>query len=98
LWKGGNNPPPSSTGDRPGGFGKEELCRLLSCIFGGKAFTGEFKERMRKQGIDIDSIIECLTRYCREERRATLSGKEFTHLKLQYDTLLGAYDNFLKSV
>ena len=90
--------PPTTPGDRPGGFGKEDICRLLSCILGGKAFTGEFRERMHKQGIDIDSITECLTRYCREEKRATLSGNELTHLKLQYDTLLRAYDNFLKSV
>jgi len=44
------------------------------------AFTAEFKERMRKQGI------------------SSLSGEELTRLKLQCDTLLNAYANFLKRV
>jgi subtilisin family serine protease len=96
VWEGGNRPPVITPGDRPGGFGKEDLCRLLSCLFGGKAFTREFRERMRRQGIEIDSIIECLTRYCREQGKAPLSGEELTRLKLQYDQLLDIYDRLIK--
>lgn len=96
VWQGGNRPTVITPGDRPGEFGKEDLCRLLSCIFGSKAFTREFKERMRKQGIDFDSIIECLTGYCREQERSTLSGEELTRLKLHYDQLLDIYDRVIK--
>jgi subtilisin family serine protease len=96
VWEGGNRPGTGTPGDRPGEFGKEDLCRLLNCLFGGKAFTTEFRERMRRQGIDFDSIIDCLTRYCREQGRSALSGEELALLKKHYDQLIEIYDRTIK--
>ncbi len=37
VWQGGNSPGPGTTGGRPDRPGREELCRLLSCLLGERA-------------------------------------------------------------
>jgi hypothetical protein len=96
LWQGGNRPGPGIRPGEPGGFGKEEICRLLSCILGERNFTQEFKERMKKQGINIDFLIDCLKRYCREERDPVPVGDRLSDLRQHYEKLIDSYEKFVK--
>jgi len=63
-------------GDRPGqpsrDTAKDDWCQLLSCVLGNKAFSREFEERLRKEGIDLDSIRRCVSAFCRSREGTRL--------------------------
>ncbi len=45
VWKGGDNPPPTTMDDPQ--HGKDELCKLLSCLLGEKVLQPEFAAHCR---------------------------------------------------
>jgi hypothetical protein len=67
VWRGGDVPyvPPRVNTDR------EEWCRLLACLLSEKNLTREFEERLKKEGINLDGLRECVRGLCRKrgERR-----------------------------
>ena len=96
VWQGGNRPTPDLDGGGTGGFGKEELCKLLSCLLSEKNITRELRERLQKNGINLEGMIECLQRYCKERSAGSLSSGQLSRLKINYDVLLKTYDEILK--
>jgi hypothetical protein len=60
IWKGGDQPyqPPRDRGN-------EDWCRLLTCLLNEKTFSREFEERLRKEGINLDGIRNCVKAFCR---------------------------------
>lgn len=47
---------------------ESELCRLIECLLSEKNLSREFEERMKKEGINLDGIRQCLKAYCRRSR------------------------------
>lgn len=62
VWKGGDNPPPSSKDDQ-----KETMCKLLYCILNEKNFSRELDEKLLKFGINLEGIRKCIIQYCQRE-------------------------------
>jgi hypothetical protein len=60
VWKGGNNPPPSSKDDI--NARDDRFCRLLKCLLQQKGI----QEALRKLGISPDELSRCLEEYCRK--------------------------------
>jgi hypothetical protein len=60
IWRGGDNPPPTSTND-PNGR-DDRLCKLLACLLKNKGLI----ELLRRHGVDPDEIGRCLSAYCRK--------------------------------
>jgi hypothetical protein len=60
VWAGGNQPyqPPRGT------TGKEDLCRLLTCLLSEKNLSKEFEERLKKEGINLNGIRQCVKSIC----------------------------------
>jgi hypothetical protein len=60
VWKGGDQPyvPPR-------GSVKEDWCRLLACLLSEKILTREFEQRLKKEGVNVDGIRQCIKAYCR---------------------------------
>jgi subtilisin family serine protease len=96
LWQGGNRTVPGIRPGEPGGFGKEDICKLLTCIMGERFFTREFIERMRKQGINLEHIIECLQRYCLENKGPENERSNLSDIRQQYQKLIESYEKFVK--
>lgn len=60
VWRGGDNPyQPPDTGD------PDRWCRILSCVLNEKALSGRLLERLKKEGVDIDALRECIRVGCR---------------------------------
>jgi hypothetical protein len=61
--KGGDTPyyPPRDTG-------KNDLCRLLACLLSEKNLSGAIRERLKKEGVDLEGIRHCLDAYCRPSK------------------------------
>jgi hypothetical protein len=51
---------PSSNG------GKDDLCRLLTCVLSERALSREFEERLKAQGISLEAIRYCVKAFCRD--------------------------------
>ncbi len=66
LWMGGDRPPPVSTGNG----GKDRLCDLLECLLSERVLSPDLRERLRRQGIDLDMMKRCLDGFCRGDRRS----------------------------
>lgn len=62
VWRGGNNPPPSSATDP--GAADAKLCALLECLLGGKVLRPELIERLRESGVDMAELQRCIKRFC----------------------------------
>ena len=98
VWQGGNRPVPES------GIGrneaedrkreKEELCNLLVCLLSENNLSREFKERMLRNGINVDGILDCLKKYCQDGQKLNLASR-LSNLKIQYATLLDTYNEIL---
>jgi len=58
VWKGGDNPPPTS-GDDP-----DQLCRLIACLLDAKVITPSLRRRLEKLGFDIDALRKCVNSVC----------------------------------
>ncbi|MEO8596722.1 MAG: S8 family serine peptidase [Candidatus Solibacter sp.] len=68
VWKGGDNPPPTTTGDPQ--HGKDDLCKALSCLLGEKVFEPRFVARLKELGIDMEALRRCFGTWCRPQRPA----------------------------
>jgi hypothetical protein len=66
VWHGGDRPvePPRDTG-------QEGWCQFLSCLLGEKTLSRELEQRLRKEGINLDGIRQCLRTSCGDHRRKT---------------------------
>ncbi|MBX2868401.1 MAG: tyrosinase family protein [Acidiferrobacterales bacterium] len=66
VWKGGDNPAPTTPDpvDDPG-RSVECLCKLLFCLMSDKVLTGEFRARLKKKGVNLDAIRDCVEKWCR---------------------------------
>jgi hypothetical protein len=60
VWKGGDNPPPSSKDD-PNAH-DDRFCRLINCLLRQKSI----QEALRKAKISVDELRRCLEDYCRK--------------------------------
>ena len=62
VWKGGDDPFPTT------GVDPDEnvrcLCSLLRCLLGSKVLTGQFEERLAKEGIDLNRARKCIEAWC----------------------------------
>jgi len=69
VWHGDGRPDQPLRGDTD----KDDWCQLLTCLLGKKALSHELEERLRKEGIDLDSIRHCISAFCKN-RKPTLLG------------------------
>jgi len=60
VWKGGDNPPPSSKDDP--NARDDRFCRLINCLLRQKSI----QEALRKMEISVDELQRCLEDYCRK--------------------------------
>ncbi|MDD5319798.1 MAG: VWA domain-containing protein [Methylococcales bacterium] len=77
VWKGGDNPPPSSKDD-PNARG-DRFCRLINCLLRQKSI----QEALRKAEISVDELRRCLEEYCRKPS----PGQPFVTRPTFYDRL-----------
>jgi hypothetical protein len=70
VWIGGDQPsqPPPDTG-------KDDWCQLLTCLLSEKNLSREFQEWLKKEGINLDGIRDCLKVYCRNRGRRVGQGQ-----------------------
>jgi hypothetical protein len=61
VWKGGDEPLPGPKGDPE----NDKLCELLQCIIGGNVITKAMEERLKKQGINLKELRNCLKKHCK---------------------------------
>jgi hypothetical protein len=61
-----------------------------------KNFSKEMRAQLRKKGINVDGIIDCLRKYCKNRSATNLSTSLLANLKVQYSTLIKAYDDILE--
>jgi murein tripeptide amidase MpaA len=61
VWKGGDDPLPAPTGDPK----NDKICELLQCLFGEKVITKEMEETLKKQGVNLKELRNCLKKHCR---------------------------------
>ena len=59
VWNGGDQPytPPKETG-------KDDLCRLITCLLSEKNLSPDMEARLKGQGISLAGIRDCFKRYC----------------------------------
>ena len=59
VWNGGDQPstPPKETG-------KDDLCRLITCLLSEKNLSPDMEARLKGQGISLAGIRDCFRRYC----------------------------------
>ena len=64
VWDGGDQPytPPVQSG-------KDDLCRLLACLLSEKNLSRKFEERLKGEGINLEAIRQCFTRFCAKPGR-----------------------------
>jgi hypothetical protein len=67
VWKGGDTPPPTTKDDPQ--HGKDELCKLLSCLLGEKVLQPDFLRRLKELGIDVEALRQCLATWCGRGQR-----------------------------
>ena len=52
------------SGQPPFDTGKDDWCRLLACLLSEKNLSREFQERLKKEGINLVGIRNCVKEYC----------------------------------
>jgi len=66
VWRGGDQPyaPPAGTGN-------QDWCRLITCLLSDKVLSRESEALLKRAGVNVDGIRECVKRNCRRasERR-----------------------------
>jgi hypothetical protein len=65
VWRGGDTPYQPPRDDT----GKEELCRLISCLLSEKNLSRDFEEKLKRGGIYLDGLRKCFELYCRKRGR-----------------------------
>ena len=68
VWKGGDEPPPSTFDDDPGRDNKC-LCALLRCLLSEKVLTRRFEKKLADEGIELDVARRCVEAWCRCGKR-----------------------------
>lgn len=96
VWRGGNQPSPGNRGTGIPNSSKEELCKLISCLLSSKNISNDLKEKLLKQGINIEGMMRCLKEYCKASSPAQLNYTEISNLKLNYELLLKSFEDVLK--
>ncbi|MEL7427071.1 MAG: S8 family serine peptidase [Bacteroidota bacterium] len=98
VWQGGNQPVPGSgrggSEEQNGKRTREELCRLISCLASDKNLSREFKDRLRKNGIDVDGMLKCLKAFCQDNKDENLTS-QLSSLKVHYATLLDVFNEII---
>ncbi len=63
VWQGGDDPyqPPRDTGT-------DAWCRLLTCVLSEKNLTRELEQHLKKAGVSLHGIRQCVEAYCRGRR------------------------------
>lgn len=64
VWHGGDraDQPPRDTGT-------EAWCQLLMCLLGEKTLSRELEERLRREGINLESLRHCVRTFCQNRER-----------------------------
>jgi len=55
----------NTPGQPDGGVKKADLCRLLSCLLDRQNLTPEYEESLKKQGINLAGIRQCVDAFCK---------------------------------
>jgi len=50
---------------QPSSSGKDDWCRLLACLLSEKNVSDELESRLKREGINLDGIRECVKAFCR---------------------------------
>jgi hypothetical protein len=58
VWKGGDNPPSSTSNNPNRNPVSEAICKLLHCV--SHNISNQAKERLQKEGFDINGLSKCL--------------------------------------
>jgi hypothetical protein len=53
-------------GRPPSAGGKDDLCRLLTCLLSEKTLSKAVEKRLKELGISVESIRHCVETYCRK--------------------------------
>ena len=90
VFQGGDHP--ITPGDLDGE--EERLCKLIECLLTERGVAGFLKER----GIDPGTILKCVERYCRSDRRTELTAANpgVRHPKIVGDMAMASVDPELK--
>lgn len=57
VWKGGDTPPPDSANNPGSNPVQDTICKLINCL--NKSISGSARERLHKEGFDIDVLLKC---------------------------------------
>jgi hypothetical protein len=71
VWRGGDNPY-----QPPGGDDGDRWCRLLSCLLSEKTLTPRLLERLKKEGLDVDALRNCMQASCRRRLPRLTKSRE----------------------
>jgi hypothetical protein len=71
IWRGGNQPPPTSH-DQP--FSAAQWCQLLSCLFNNKVFSDDLVKKWQAHGFNLDYLKNCMAKWCREKTTGVKVG------------------------
>ncbi len=74
VWKGGDDPVPTTPDRDPGGDDHKCLCALLRCLLSRKVLTERFEERLASEGIELDAARRCIESWCRCGRKPSRPG------------------------
>jgi hypothetical protein len=93
VWIGGDRPAPSSNGGGGGGGARSDdlLCKLLHCLLSEKVVSPELRKRLATAGFNVDALLQCTSKACRQQRgggtatRALLEGKLLAAIKATLD-------------
>ncbi len=61
--------PGKEAGSSSGRGREEELCKLLECLLSERVIDARLEDRLREWGLDVDSLRNCVERYCSDGKR-----------------------------
>lgn len=70
VWNGGDDPFPG--GGDGGHGGRDDLCRLLSCLLSENVLTPKLRKYLKESGIDVDALLKCIKVRCRDGQSSEL--------------------------
>jgi hypothetical protein len=91
VYRGGDKLPPAS--GEGASDDRERFCNLLKCLLDDKNLSREFKEKLRRQGIDVDGIARCLQGYCSDKPSRLTAASALEQLRTHYTELIKAYQS-----